>query len=291
MIKKMPVLYVFGFVLVGVLIFAGYRYVSNAHLKEEAPPEVTNLVNTDEVRLPEPEHDTVLEKKITDWAAAKQGVFGVTVREITPPQRYASYRGDEQMIAASTYKLFLIHAILHEVELGRFTLETPVAGGTTIASCVESLLEVSSDACAYAMGNLIGWDAVDGFIAASGFSKTTINNYLSAGGFSNQDKMTTANDQAELVWRLATGKLLNEAHTTLMLDIMKRQIWRERIAAGVPEGVDVATKPGFIYNVQNDTGIVYGKTSTYAVSLLSDGSSASALAELSALIYGHLNPQ
>lgn len=289
MSKKLPIFITSGLVIT-LLLIAGYRYVMSSHIREVTSTSGVSSAGTadEDIRLPEPEHDTNLEKKITDWATTKPGVFGVTVREITPPQRYASYRGDQPMIAASTYKLFLVYAILHEVEQGRFTLQTPVANGT-IAGCIESLLEVSSDACAYALGNLIGWEAVDGFIAASGFKQTVINNYTSDGGFTTKDKMSTANDQAELVLRLATGRLVNEAHTNLMLDIMKRQIWRERIAAGVPEGTSVASKPGFIYAVQNDTGIVYGSGSTYAVALLSDGSSANALAELSGIIYGHLN--
>lgn len=270
--------------------YFGLRATAQRHIQKMPASEQRASGTTDEETVqPKSLHDNELETKITGWAKSQAGVFAVTVREVGTPQRYTNYRGDEQMVAASTYKLFLIYAILHEVELGRFTLQTPVAGDT-IEGCIESLLEVSSDTCAYDMGNLIGWDAVDGFIAANGFEGTKINNYTDVGGFSSQDKMTTANDQAELVWRLATGQLLNETHTTLMLDIMKRQIWRERIAAGVPDGIEVASKPGFIYGIQNDTGVVYGKESTYVVSLLSDGSSPRALAELSALIYEHLNP-
>lgn len=281
-------------VIVGLLVLTGIffgvrfttqRYVQETPVSEQQPKGAAGQETVES----KPVHDNELETKITNWSKVRPGVFAVTVREIDAPQRYASYRGNEQMVSASTYKLFLTYAILHEVQLGRFTLQTPVAGGT-IVSCIELLLEVSSDACAYDMGNLIGWDAVDGFIAANGFAGTRLNNYTSEGGFSKEDKVTTANDQAELVWRLATGQLLDEAHTSLMLNIMKRQIWRERIAAGVPEGIEVASKPGFIYGIQNDTGIVYGKETTYVVSLLSDGSSPNALADLSAVIYKHLNP-
>lgn len=275
-------------VLLIAIGFISYNALANRYVREDTADSQAAERTTEEAAMPKPEHDEELEQKITAWVESQPGSFAVVVREVTAPQRYAEYAPEKRKIAASTYKLFLTHAILHEVEQGRFTLTTPVGGGT-IASCIESLLEVSSDACAYDLGNLIGWEAVDGFINASGFSGTAINNYNASGGFTEQEKLTTAKDQAELAWRLATGKLLNQAHTDFILPIMKKQIWRERIAAGVPEGVEVASKPGFIYNVQNDTGIVYGASSTYAITLLSEGSSPRALAELSKIIYDHLN--
>lgn len=288
MLKAKYVLTGISALLVLGISYVGYGYLTSQHLQEVPVNENSLINNSEEPVMPQPERDEVLEGLIRDWAGSQTGEFGVSVREVSAPQRYATFQSDKSMIAASTYKLFLIHAILHEVDQGRFTLETPV-GNLTIRSCIDSLLEVSSDACAYDLGNLIGWEAVDGFINASGFKSTVINNYTASGGFSAQEKLSTADDQAELAWRLATGKLLSEEHTEFVLPIMKRQIWRERIVAGVPTGIEVASKPGFIYAVQNDTGIVYGSKSTYVIALMSDGSSAASLAELSKIIYDYLN--
>jgi len=234
---------------------------------------------------PQDTTDKQLEQKIANWVKTQPGTFGVSVREVTGNKRQANYNSESKMVAASTYKLFVIYAVLKQ---GNYSLDYPL-GGSTIRGCIETLLLVSSDECAYRLGNLIGWDNLDTFLNKDGFAATKLNNYDASGGFTDAQKITSPKDEAEIAWRLANNTLLQKDTTDFMLGLMKRQIWRERIPAGVPDGVSVADKPGFIYNIQNDVGMVYGPSSTYVVAILSDNSSAPAVADLSRLIYQHLN--
>jgi beta-lactamase class A len=69
---------------------------------------------------------------------------------------------------------------------------------------------------------------------------------------------------------------------------MKSQVWRERIPAGVPSGIAVADKPGWLDNVENDAAIVYGPKSTYTLVIMTTGNSTQPLADLSKQIYDYL---
>lgn len=276
---------------------AAFLVLVPSSFEKQSPPQVTfteeqsapNIANTEDSASQQPRQDEQLQKIIQQWAANKPGEYGVMVREVNGNKRTAAYRPDEQMISASTYKLFLSYAVLKHVDKGIFELDSEVRPGLTITECIEQLLEVSTDECAWEMGDMIGWGNLDRFLYQQGFTGTQLNNYDRNGNFTTADKQSTARDEAEVAYRLATGTFLNNEYSDMLLSIMKKQIWRERIPAGVPENVEVANKPGWIYRMQNDTAIVYGEKSTYVLVIMSDGSSKQNLAELSEIIYEYLD--
>lgn len=279
-------LVLFGIVVASILLVNKWRARTGAPATK---PISGNLSSEDgPVSSSSPHIDTALERKISDWEANQPGDYGVMVREVSSPYRTASYKADSVFIAASTFKLFLVEAVLSAVEKGQLTLSTPVVGNMDIAACIDSLLIQSSDECAWPMGRLLGWSQVQSAIEQQGFAATKINNYDDDGQFVGS-KVTSASDQAEFMWRLQSGKLLNADHTELVLSRLKQQKWRERIPAGLPAGAVSAGKPGWLDSIENDTAIVYGSKSTYVLSILSDGSTPANLASLSRLIYDHLN--
>jgi len=70
---------------------------------------------------------------------------------------------------------------------------------------------------------------------------------------------------------------------------MKTQVYRQGIPAG-SEGAVVADKVGFLEDgTLNDVGIVYGKNSTYVLSVLSTGSSWASIANVATAVYDFMN--
>jgi beta-lactamase class A len=239
---------------------------------------------------PAPTLDIELQNSITAWAKNQNGNYGIAVKEFNGKQRYANYQAEKQFVAASTYKLFVTYAILHDIEQGNHTLGTQTSIGMTVSQCIDAMLVRSNNDCGYPTGALIGWENLANFIHQQGFTSTNINNYDGSGNTTSADKISSPKDQADFMVQLANGALLNQEHTNLMLAKMKAQVWRERIPAGVPDGVEVADKPGWLPGIQNDTAVVYGPKSTYVISIMSTGTSSSKLAELSQLIYEYLQP-
>jgi beta-lactamase class A len=74
-----------------------------------------------------------------------------------------------------------------------------------------------------------------------------------------------------------------------MVEILKRQQFREGIPAGVPDGVAVAHKTGSITRIRHDAGIVYGPRPYVLVVLvrgLDDGAVADRLiADISRVMF------
>jgi beta-lactamase class A len=275
--------------LAGVSGFVVFRPINNqANTETVSPQAPQENVSAEAAPKPTSGVDTVLEAKIHDWAKANPGDYGVMLREVTGDKRTASYQAEKQFISASTYKLFVTYTVLSWVEKGEFGLDKQVVNGKDIPACMDSLLLYSSDECGWPMGNLVGWPRLSIFLNEQGFENTQLNNYDKDGDFIG-DKFSTATDEAEIAWRLHNGSLLNKTHSDMILSRLKRQVWRQRIPAGVPEGIVVADKPGWIYDIENDTAIVYGEKSTYVLAIMSKGSNVKNLAALSKVIYEHLN--
>ena len=69
---------------------------------------------------------------------------------------------------------------------------------------------------------------------------------------------TTARGLLVLLERLGRGQAVSAASDREMVEVLKRQKFRDGIPAGVPAGTPVAHKTGNITRIHHDAGIVYG---------------------------------
>jgi CubicO group peptidase (beta-lactamase class C family) len=86
------------------------------------------------------------------------------------------------------------------------------------------------------------------------------------------NNMTTAYDLMLIFDRIATGNAVDAVSCTEMIDILKAQQFKEVIAGKLPDGVEVASKSGWIEGICHDSGIVFlpdGRR--YVLVLLSKG--------------------
>lgn len=73
-------------------------------------------------------------------------------------------------------------------------------------------------------------------------------------GLSNR---TTALDEMVIYEKIARGQAVSEEASQAMVDILKQQHFSEMIPAGLPDGVEVAHKTGWITGVNHDAGIMF----------------------------------
>ncbi|HSX43287.1 MAG TPA: serine hydrolase [Candidatus Saccharimonadales bacterium] len=237
---------------------------------------------------PKTHTDSGLQSVLASWSSQHAFDSAVDVHELTGTLRTAAQNSTTQMTTASTYKVYVAYATLHEVEQGRYTMNSPTRTGQTVSQALSKMILQSDNASAEALGFLVGWNRINSLAASAGATHTDINNYDSAGNATNGSKLSTAADLALMVTKLQQGNLLSKSHTDLLLNLMRQQIWRERVPAGVPAGVTVADKPGWLSNVQNDAAIVYGPKSTYVLVVMTNGSTTQPLADLSRTVYNYL---
>lgn len=247
----------------------------------DAPRDVTSTSNFSNI-------DNVLQNKIRAWEASQSKDYRIAVRELTGQKRIASTHIFEKMPTASTYKLFVAYAVLHETEQGNLKLDRTLSSGDTVKSCIQKMIVLSDNPCGRSLGFLVGWESIEKLLESKGIKNTYLNNYDQNDQLLSAEKTSTAQAHSKFLQLLHKGELLNTTHTELLLDYMKKQQWRERIPAGVPEDITVADKPGFLPGMQNDAAIVYGPKSTYILVVLSSSNNPASLAEISSIIYDYL---
>ena len=253
--------------------------IAEAKQTIEAEPAQETPTKVPAVVVPvvvEPNKSQELQAAIDDWVAAHKGTVSVTVRGITDPAVSASNKGAAKMYTASIYKMYAIGLMYQKINSGAWAINR---GGINTDSCVERMIVVSDNSCAVAFGNLLGWQAADGELQAQGYIGTSLN---------INHPWSTSNDVAELMVRLEKGEFVNAAQRQAMVGYMKRQIYRSGIPAGSPNSI-VANKVGFFDSYNTDAGIVYGPKNTYVVSIMTNGTSFAAIADLSAVIAGVMN--
>jgi beta-lactamase class A len=110
------------------------------------------------------------------------------------------------------------------------------------------------------------------------------------------DNQGTPRDMAALLAMIAQGTCASAPSCRLMLEIMSRQEWRERIPAGLPRGLLVANKTGSVSGTTNDVAIVSTPTGVPMVMVVfwkglaheAKGRADAATAAIAAELYEHL---
>jgi beta-lactamase class A len=104
---------------------------------------------------------------------------------------------------------------------------------------------------------------------------------------------TTARALLVMLEKLAKGEAVSAKADAGMIEVLKRQKFRDAIPAGVPAGTPVAHKTGSITRIQHDAGVVYGPrpyTLVVLVRGIQDGEQAQALiAEISKAVWQSVN--
>jgi beta-lactamase class A len=229
-----------------------------------------------------------LQAKLAETAGTYSADYSIAVTELAGDGRSATHRGDEPMAIASIYKIFVAYGVLRDIEQGDYSLATTTSLGKTVEDCLDVMIRNSDNDCGRVLGFLTEWQDLDAQLRAIGLANTVLDNYPEGSTLPVGEKTSTASDITLFLRKLEAGELLNKTHTSLLLESMKNQQWRERINSGVPENIEVANKPGWLPDVQADAGIVYAPSGTFVIVILSNSNNPANLAEITADIYAFL---
>ncbi len=228
---------------------------------------------------------------------------------------------DLRFHAASTMKVPVMIELFREVEAGRRSLDDTVAVTNQFTSIVDgspytlSASEDSDGEIYKAMGRQLSLRTlVEAAITVSSNLATNILiehlgakniqatvDQMNASGMqvlrgvedqkafdAGRNNTTTARGLLTLLTAIGNGRAVSAEASAQMVEILKRQKFRDGIPAGLPAGTTVAHKTGNITRIHHDAGIVYTKR-PYVLVVLVRGiddqkTSGALIAEISRII-------
>ncbi len=136
--------------------------------------------------------------------------------------------------SASLGKLITATALLDAIELGRANLND-LAGSTTIQAQLTKMIIESDNAAWHELNKIVGIDQLSTYATSAGLTSYRVT-----------DSVTTSHDLALLLEKLASGKLLNNEHTALLVSLMKDANMQAYIVAATPAGAQTYHKVGYL---------------------------------------------
>lgn len=251
-----------------ILIFLGLTLIPSSlfylisHFRQQPPQVLSAIKNVDlpAVSLPESQPGNIT-PRLDKWAKnnietlpGEWSVKLIFLNDNFQWQRYSTQR----MPAASLIKLPVVAAFYHQVEEGEYSLDDEI-NGSTMGQSAEIALSESDNGAWQDLQNEIGEAKINSLMIDWGMTKTSL-----------EDNTTTAEDIGLFFTKLYNGEILSEEYSEKMLTDVTDTIYETEIPAGVPEGIRVAHKVGYLDKVVSDAGIVYFPDNPYVLVIMSN---------------------
>lgn len=229
-----------------------------------------------------------LSKVVNDNLAGKEGEYAVYIKDLSDAdligadREVYSLRGSEIFPAASLYKLFLMAAVLKEIENGRLKMEDRVSGSKdhltevlgsvdfgyenapeeieyTVEVAMQRVGRVSDNFASLMLAEKIGWERVQKVADELGAFQTTIKSPIS----------TSAADIGRFFEQLYKGEVVSARVSEQIIEFLSLNQLDNRIPAKLPEDVKVVHKTGELSRIRHDAGIVYLEDRPYILVIMS----------------------
>jgi beta-lactamase class A len=140
----------------------------------------------------------------------------------------------------------------------------------TVASLLELMLQRSDNTATNILTDLLGLEEINAACRRQGLATTCMPRYIMdlEARDNRIENYTSAADMARLLKALYGRRILDEASSARLLEILKGQHVRDRLPRYLPPGVVVAHKTGLMKDACHDVGILYGRNHDYVVAVL-----------------------
>lgn len=210
-----------------------------------------------------------------------------------------SFRGDEPTRTASTIKLAIMAEAFRQVAEGKLrwddkitlTKEKKVGGsgilgefsdGTVIdlRTAMHLMIVVSDNTATNLMIDTVGAENVNLFMDTLGLTGIRSMRKIGGGGDSKagldpQNRIfglgrSTPREMVKLVEMMERGMLVSKDASAEMIDVLKRQQYKEGIGRALPDTIPSASKSGALDRLRSDVGIIYTRRGRIAMAVTID---------------------
>ena len=227
------------------------------------------------------------------------GGAGIWIGDPTIATPLYTHDADEQVIAASLYKLGVLAEAERRVDAGDLTYGDVITiqpeditldgsfedAGTelTLDEALEAMITISDNGSALALWRILGGANIDVTLEKAG-----VKNFHVALD-ETEDNWVTPRAVGTFFTLLAKRQLISAAASDRMLSRLERQQIDDRLPAQLPSDVVIAHKTGNLTGVAHDAGIIFTKTGPRVVVALTwdapDEDAANFISSIGSLVY------
>lgn len=231
--------------------------------------------------------------------ASLQGAYAVAVVDTASGAMYGVDL-DKPFTAASVNKLPILVDLYERADAGQVNLDQTITIGDSdiqhygtgiiqapgaqrtysLRELAALMIEESDNTAAYVLEQYLGHNEIQAALTTWGLQQTSL----------APTNLTTPSDAATLLTWLYRHRLLTAQSTDVTITLLSHTVFTDRIAAGVPDSVEVAHKIGTDVGVYNDAGLVLAPQHPYVLVVLStdadETEAETAIAHISKDVYG-----
>lgn len=210
-----------------------------------------------------------------------------------------SLKGDERVRTASTIKLPIMAEVFRQVQEGtlawndQITLSKDVKQSGSgilfefsddtridLRTAVNLMIVVSDNTATNLVLEKVKADNVNDFMDTLGLGGTKSMRKIGGGGDSKANQIaenrlfglgsSTPREMVKLLEMIDSGQLVSKGASAEMINILKRQQYKDGIGRNMPDTVPVASKSGALDRLRSDVGIVYTRRGRIAMAITVD---------------------
>lgn len=208
-----------------------------------------------------PAHLRPLEQQLRQIEANNPGNVGIAAIDLSSGDM-VSVHGDEPFPMASTVKVAIAAQYLAQVEHGRRTLDTPLAGRSARSLMEAMLIRSDNAATDIILRDLGGPTKVQEWIDSNQLHGLRVDRSIARlladrRDLSDRRDSSTPKAMVTLLQRLDSGKMLRPAGRAYLLSLMARcQTGKNRMRGLLPFGTHVEHKTGTLNGLTTDVGFI-----------------------------------
>ncbi len=267
-------------VILGVAVQSTILYRPDRLAQQVSQETFNESVHAENITetISEPVPASLLGQTLSQWLKTNKGTgYGVVVQELGATGRGMTQNAEKPFFTASIYKLFVAYLALEKIDAGELNPSEVLVKEWTVEKCIEEMIVSSDSVCAESYMKKAGRKELTALMKQKGYKSTSVITFE-----------TTAADTALLLERLHNEEILSAKSRTFLLSAMKKQKYRSTLVAGSPS-IPVAAKPGIHDEGWHDGGIVYDKSGSYLVVVLTDKSTSKQVASFAKLVNEQLS--
>ncbi len=240
-----------------------------------------------------------LDEKIQNEIKNFSGKVWIYAKNLDTGKDY-SFRADEQVRTASTIKLAIMTEVFHQIAEGKLNWTDEIVltkqnkqGGSGILfefsdntkidlrTALNLMIVVSDNSATNLVIDKVGADNVNAFVESLGLHQTRSLRKIGGGG---EAKVLTdtplyktfglgvssPRDMVKLLEMLEKGEVVSKDASAEMLNILKRQQFKNGIGRNLPDTIQSASKSGALDRLRSDVGIIYTRRGRIAMALTTD---------------------